>query len=283
MATKEEIQITYDVGNDFFRLWLDERMNYSCAVYEGSEPLEAAQQRKLSILSDFARISSDKYALDIGCGWGANLEYLSTRRGVRRSKGLTLSPSQREEVLSRKLPGVEVDLVDYKDFSPAEKFDAVFCICMFEHIATPEQARSGDHMHVFRDFFRRVHAWTRPGAWFAMQTTLINRLPRESSDIRGLARGTRTVLPGSKCAYHFEFVQAASTHWEIIELHTRRDHYVRTALDWLARFEQRREEICNRWGSGVYEDYHHYLSGTARMFRNNHLTLAQIAMRRIDH
>ena len=73
----------YDVSNEFFRLWLDERMNYTCAVYETpDQSLEAAQLNKLRILSDFAKVTPESSkVLDIGCGWGANLEYLATTRG----------------------------------------------------------------------------------------------------------------------------------------------------------------------------------------------------------
>src|SRR5438105_1554052 len=101
-SSKNEVQVSYDVSNEFFRLWLDERMNYTCAVYESeSQSLEAAQLNKLSILSDFAKVTPDKSVLDIGCGWGACLEYLATARGVKRAVGVTLSSAQAEEVNQR--------------------------------------------------------------------------------------------------------------------------------------------------------------------------------------
>ena len=87
-STKADIAVSYDVSNEFFRLWLDERMNYTCGIFDDSDrrmdldvpgpiSLEEAQLRKLRILSDFAQITRESTVLDIGCGWGANLEYQS--------------------------------------------------------------------------------------------------------------------------------------------------------------------------------------------------------------
>ena len=68
-STQEEIQVSYDVSNEFFRLWLDERMHYTCAVFEKeTDTLEQAQENKSRILYDFAELSKDKTVLDIGCG-----------------------------------------------------------------------------------------------------------------------------------------------------------------------------------------------------------------------
>src|SRR3954471_9961444 len=107
-SSKQEVEVSYDVSNEFFRLWLDERMNYTCAVYESpDQSLEAAQLNKLRILSDFAKVGTDKKVLDIGCGWGAALEYVISARSVKRAVGVTLSSAQAAEVNARKIPGAE--------------------------------------------------------------------------------------------------------------------------------------------------------------------------------
>ena len=106
-SNKHEVQVSYDVSNEFFRLWLAERMNYTCATYESeNQSLEAAQLNKLAVLSNFAKVTSEKRVLDIGCGWGACLEYLATARGVKEAVGVTLSSAQAAEVNARKIPGV---------------------------------------------------------------------------------------------------------------------------------------------------------------------------------
>jgi hypothetical protein len=78
--------------NEFFRLWLDERMHYTSAVYDAEHTtLEQAQRNKSRWLADFAEVGPDSLVLDIGCGWGAHLEYLALERKVKNAHGITLS------------------------------------------------------------------------------------------------------------------------------------------------------------------------------------------------
>src|SRR5262245_20264819 len=107
-SAREEIEISYDISNEFFRLWLDDRMHYTCAVFDAQyTTLEQAQRNKDRILADYAEVTPDTLVLDIGCGWGATLEYLALERKVKRAHGLTLSRAQHEEITARKLPGVQ--------------------------------------------------------------------------------------------------------------------------------------------------------------------------------
>ena len=82
-STRAEIEVGYDISNEFFRLWLDERMHYTSAVYdEKNTTLEQAQINKCRWLADFAEVTPDSLVMDIGCGWGGNLEYLVYERKV---------------------------------------------------------------------------------------------------------------------------------------------------------------------------------------------------------
>src|SRR6476620_2262870 len=116
-STQAEVAVSYDVDNEFFRLWLDERMNYTCALFDdadlgppvadGKHPpgnLEQAQLKKLAWHYDAAHVTPQSSVLDIGCGWGANIEYLATARGVKDVHGITLSPAQHAEIKRRGLP-----------------------------------------------------------------------------------------------------------------------------------------------------------------------------------
>ncbi len=115
-------------------------MNYTSAVFESeTQSLEAAQLNKLRILSEFAKVTPDKKMLDIGCGWGACLEYLVTARGVKRAVGVTLSTAQAEEVNARKLPGVECVGADFMKWETQERFDGLVSICMIDHLCSPEE------------------------------------------------------------------------------------------------------------------------------------------------
>jgi cyclopropane-fatty-acyl-phospholipid synthase len=282
VATQAEVEVSYDVGNDFFQLWLDRRMNYSCAVWANGDDLDRAQTRKLDFLHDLARTDQHSRVLDIGCGWGANLERLVESRSVAAAEGITLSPAQATEIRARRLPRTQVHLVDYRDFAPVQPFDAAVSIEMFEHIATPAQAARGQHMAVFRDYFRRVHDWTRPNAWFALHTITITKLPRRSDHIRDMAVATRTVLPGSRCARLDEIVQACSATWEVMSVATRRQDYVRTCEEWLRRLRANKETIRSRWGDRTYDEYDHYLRSCVWAFDLGYLSIAQLALRRIN-
>lgn len=284
MSTKEEVQESYDVGNDFFELWLDEKMNYTCALFDGTDDLEEAQLKKLARLSKFANIGPEtKSVLDIGCGWGANIEYQATVNKVPSVTGITLSDAQAEYCRNRGLPeGVDVQCVNYLDFEPKEKFDAVMSICMMEHVSTPEQARSGEHIELYRDYFRRAHEWTNPGAWFGLQTIMRNRVPRNAKDLADLRHCTYTIFPGGISIRFEDIAQAVNPYWEIMEVRSMRLHYKRTIEHWRMRFYDHQAVIKERWGNEVFESYDRYLTTCIKAFELNWQSLNQWALRRLD-
>ncbi len=287
MSDKSDITFSYDVSNDFFRLWLDERMNYTSAVYdEGphapTDSLELAQMNKLAILHDYARIRPNMSVLDIGCGWGANLQYLAVDRGVHDVHGITLSDAQHDEIMSRRLPNVTASVCDYRDYEPPTKFDALVSICMLEHTATPEQVRTGKHMAVYQDYFRRAHAWTRPGAHFALQTILRTAIPRNRKDIEDMAHITYTMFPGGFAVRLSEVMGAVGRYWEVIKVTTRRLDYLRTCDQWLARLREHEAVIRERYGDRVFNDYDRYLAACVTAFDKQYVSLAQYSLKRID-
>jgi cyclopropane-fatty-acyl-phospholipid synthase len=282
MSTQADVAVSYDVDNDFFRLWLDPAMNYTCAVFDDTDDLAEAQRAKLEVLAEFAGVDRESRVLDIGCGWGANLEHLVRVRQVRAAHGITLSPAQHEEIIRRRLPRVTADCVDYRDFRPAERFDAVMSICMIEHVVTPEEARAGRQVQHYRDYFRRAWEWTEPGARFALQTILRDRVPRDRADAVDVGWVTRTIFPGAITPRLEDVVRAVSPYWEILEIRTRREDYRRTCEHWLSRLRSHEEEIRARWGDEVFDDYERYLATCVRAFERHYQSLAQLALRRID-
>jgi cyclopropane-fatty-acyl-phospholipid synthase len=282
MSTAQDIAVSYDVSNEFFGLWLDEGMSYSCALFEGTDNLEVAQLNKLRWISDAAQVTAGQRVLDIGCGWGANLRFLTHVRGAREAVGLTLSDAQHAFVASQRQPGVEVVRADYRDYAPERPFDAATSIGMFEHIATPAEARDGRSIEIYRDFFRRVWTWTAPGAHFGLQSVIGARLPRNPDDLREMAWATQAIFPGAISPRLEDIAQAVNPHWEILEVKTRRLHYARTTAEWLRRLESREAIICARWGRLRFEEYQRYLRACVMSFRKGHQSLAQLALRRID-
>lgn len=281
-STIEQIEVSYDVSNEFFRLWLDERMHYTSAVFENeNDSLEKAQENKSRILYEFAEMSPKKSILDIGCGWGANLEYVA-KRGARQAHGVTLSTAQAEEIKARNLPGVDVWVMDYKDFVPKEPYDSLVSIEMVDHMVSPAQAAQGLAVDIYRKYFNKCATLAKPGALFAFQSILRNRVPRTRNDIADLKFTADVIFPGGLNARLEELVMAVNPSWEILELHTRRVDYGKTTGEWLRRMRSHEKTIKDKWGEALFNDYDRYLSTCVRAFANHWSSDVQMKLKRID-
>jgi cyclopropane-fatty-acyl-phospholipid synthase len=262
-------------------LWLDEGMHYTSASYlTGEETLEEAQLNKCRILYDYAEAEPDKMVLDIGCGWGSNVEYLVSR-GVRRAHGITLSSAQVEWIEQRYLPGVKVWLEDYKDFVPPEKYDALQSIEMIDHLCSPAQSREGKAIDIYRDYFRRCAQWVKPGSYFGFQAILRNRVPRSRKDLEDLAFTADVIFPGGLNPRLEELIAAVNPHFEVLEMRTQRTSYGKTTGEWLRRFRANEKTIRDKWGDRVYADYDRYLSTCVRAFDAHWSSDVQMKLRHI--
>ena len=283
MSSRDEIDITYGVNNDFFRLWLDQSMAYTCALFlNGDETLEQAQNNKHQFLSRCAHVAPGQRVLDIGCGWGANLDHLSRNEKVGEAVGITLSKDQYEEILARKIPNSAVEYVDYRHYEPARNsFDGVISIGMFEHVATPQQTRRGEHLAIYRNYFRRAWEWTKPGAWFGLQTVIGGRMPRGKA-LKEIGWVTSTIFPGAISPRLEAIFESVLPYWEIVQLNTRREHYARTTTEWLARLRRNEAQIRENWGDAVFDEYDRYLGACVMAFEEGYQSLAQFSLRRLD-
>ncbi|HEX9576318.1 MAG TPA: class I SAM-dependent methyltransferase [Myxococcales bacterium] len=295
-STKKDIAVSYDVSNEFFRLWLDERMNYTCGIFDdslqraempppghlGERSLEQAQLEKLRILSGFAHVGTHSTLLDIGCGWGANLEYQALVNRVKAAHGITLSEAQCEEIRRRNLPGVTASVCSYLDYKPPLKFDAVMSICMMEHIVSPQEAREGKSIPAYRNYFRLVHEWTKPGTYFGLQTILRNFVPRDRQDVKDVGWVTYEIFPGGITPRLEEIIAAVNPYWEVLEVKTRRLDYMKTTWHWRDRLRRNEAKIRAQWGDKTYDDYDRYLSTCVRGFEKHYQSLAQYSLKRID-
>jgi cyclopropane-fatty-acyl-phospholipid synthase len=280
-STQNQIQVSYDVSNEFFRLWLDERMYYTSAVFErDDETLEQAQLNKSRVLYEYAEMTQDKSVLDIGCGWGSNLEYLYMR-GVKDIQGITLSPLQTEEIHRRKLPGVKVWCIDYKDFAPEQKYDALQSIEMIDHLCSPAQANAGLGIELYREYFTKCRSWVNEGACFGFQAILRNRVPRNRKDLEDLRFTADVIFPGGLNPRLEELVAAVNPSWEIVQLQTLRTSYGKTTGEWLRRLRVHEAKIRATWGDQVFEDYDRYLSTCVKAFENHWSSDVQMKLRAI--
>jgi len=142
----------YDVSNDFFALFLDESMTYSCAFFaEGAQTLEQAQEEKLETVARKLALKEGDRVLDVGCGWGSFPLWAATKHGAS-VVGITLSPPQAEKARQRAEEAgvadrVEIRVMDYRDLA-GERFDAIASIGMVEHVG---EAQIDVYAHTLAD------------------------------------------------------------------------------------------------------------------------------------
>ncbi len=263
-------------------------MNYTCALYEDtvgfSDNFEKAQDNKLKRLSRLAGIGPHtESVLDVGCGWGANLEYQATINRVPSVHGITLSPEQWKKCTSRNLPNTTALCEDYKKYEAPIRFDSVMSICMVEHTVTPENARAGRAVDIYRDYFRRIHSWTKPKTFFGLQAITRCDVPRKRADLEDLRHATYTIFPGAVTPRVEDLIVAANPYYEVVEMHSMRDHYRATCAAWLAGLRKHESVIREKWGSQVYTDYDRYLSTCVKAFIENWQSLHQFSLRRLGN
>ena len=277
-STQQDIDVSYSVSNEFFELWLDKNMHYTSASYaHDGESLEDAQETKVKRLCDWAGAGPDKLILDIGCGWGACLDHLA-RRGAKESHGITLSTAQLEYVDQRKLPGVKAWLQDYATYVPEKKYDGLVSIEMIDHLCSPKQARDGEAVRIYREYFNKLAEWVNPGAHFGFQAILSDRVPRKRSDVEDLAFTANIIFPGGRNPRLEELVQALRPKWEILDLRMQRTDYGRTTGEWLRRMRENEAYIRKTWGDQLFDDYDRYLDTCVRGFADGTQWIGDVQM-----
>jgi cyclopropane-fatty-acyl-phospholipid synthase len=282
-STQEEIDTSYSVSNDFFRLWLDENMHYTSAAWDdASWSLEEAQENKARVLYDFAELDETKTVLDIGCGWGSAIECI-TRFGIKEAHGITLSTEQVKYCRDRGLPEDKAKfwLQDYAEFDPPVKYDGLVSIEMIDHLCSPAQARRGMAVGLYREYFNKLAEWVEPGAAFGFQAILRNRVPRARTDLEDLAFTADIIFPGGLNPRIEELVVAINPHWEIEQLIMRRTDYGKTTAEWYRRLQLNEDHIRSTWGDQVYDDYDRYLATCVKAFDLHWSGDVQMKLRRI--
>jgi cyclopropane-fatty-acyl-phospholipid synthase len=274
-ASPEAIQAHYDVGNRFYRLWLDPGLTYSCALWAGEDDtLAPAQQRKLAYVAEPALSGGARSVLDIGCGWGSLIAHLSAG-GVERSVGLTLSQEQLDHVQSLSLPGVEARLEGWRDHRPQTPYDAIVSVGAFEHFADQGLSES-DRLAVYRDFFKACHGWLRPGAPLVLQTIAYGPAPVPA----GGRELFLEIFPESDLPRPSEIFAASEGLFEVTDYRNDRDHYVRTLKAWHRNLRARTTEAEAEVGRDRVEFYKRYLGAAALMFAGRITVLLRLKMTR---
>lgn len=269
---REAVQYHYDVSNDFYRLFLDPQMIYSCAYFKREgDTLAQAQVNKIDHILDKLQLRRGERLLDVGCGWGALVIRAAKEYGAH-AVGITLSENQyalaQRRVKEEGLEGrVEIRLQDYRDVPETGSFDKIASVGMFEHVG----------LRNLRAYFRKLHELLREGG--AVLNHGITAVDPESRSV-GLGAGEfigRYVFPHGELP-HVSLVLArmAEAGLETVDVESLRRHYARTAEAWAESLERHRDEAIRIAGEKRYRIWSVYLQGSALGFREGWMTIHQV-------
>ena len=276
-ASKEAIQHHYDLSNDFYALWLDETMTYSCAMWEGASSLKDAQLRKLDYHIEAARVRGKEHVLDVGCGWGAMLQRLVDDAGVQSAVGLTLSEAQAAWIRSRRDPRLEVRVEGWAQHVPERKYDGIISVGAFEHFARPDVPKS-EVIESYRRFFSACHGWLQPGGSLSLQTIAYGTAQRK--DLNQFI--VEEIFPQSDLPTLADIDHASHGLFEIERVRNDRLDYARTLKEWYFKLRACKADALAQVGPETVARYERYLSLFAVGFHTGAMTLLRLSLRRID-
>ncbi|MDB5695548.1 MAG: cyclopropane-fatty-acyl-phospholipid synthase [Sphingomonas bacterium] len=267
---QENIEAHYDLGNDFYREWLDASLTYSSAMFAGElggeETLEAGQQRKLAAILARTGASAGDEVLEIGCGWGS-FAAVASAAGVR-VRGLTLSTEQQAFVHARALPGVTVALADYRD--EQGRYDAVASIEMVEAVGQ-------EYWPAYLDTIARV---LKPGGRAALQFISIadDVFPAYADSVDFIQR---YVFPGGMLLSTERFRVLAEERGLVwTDHHAFGPNYAETLRCWRERFDHAVTEgrLPTRLDASFVRLWRYYLMYCEGGFRGGGIDVAQVTL-----
>jgi len=267
---REAIHFHYDVSNEFYALWLDRAMVYSCAYFDAPDvDLDAAQQAKLEHICRKLSLQPGENFLDIGCGWGALVIYAAQHYGVR-AHGVTLSPQQlrlaRERIEQAGLTErVSVELLDYRDLPGESVYDKVASVGMFEHVGLKN----------LPVYFSTVHRLLKPRGLFlnhgithdsegwepSVSTEFINRYVFPDGQLDSIGNIQR-------------FMERSK--FEIADVEALRPHYALTLRHWVARLERNRSRALQYVNEATYRVWRLYMAACALQFESGEIGIYQV-------
>ncbi|WP_455920894.1 C17 cyclopropane fatty acid synthase CfaB [Pseudomonas putida] len=266
------ISYHYDLSNEFYQLWLDSDMAYSCAYFQtGTETLEQAQQAKFEHLCRKLRLQAGDYLLDVGCGWGGLARYAAREYGVKVF-GITLSKEQlklaRKRVKAEGLEHlVELQLLDYRDLPQDGRFDKVVSVGMFEHVG---------HANL-QVYCERLFGAVREGG-----LVMNHGITAKHTDGRPVGRGAgdfieRYVFPHGELP-HMAMMSAhiSEAGFEVVDVESLRLHYAKTLDHWSKRLEANLEKAAAMVPEQALRIWRLYLAGCSYAFAHGWINIHQI-------
>jgi len=269
---REAVQHHYDVSNEFYALWLDPRMVYSCGYFrDENDSLETAQLQKLDHICRKLRLAPGERLLDIGCGWGALVMHAAANYGVVAT-GITLSENQErlanERIRAAGLEGkCRVLLQDYRDVAGEEIYDKIASVGMFEHVGLRNLA---GYFGVVRRLLKEQGLFLNHGI--------------TSSDVNNSAVGlgggefiARYVFPKGELPHlHRAIHDMSEQDLEVHDVESLRPHYAKTLGFWSANFERHLDEAVAVAGERIARTWRLYLAGCAHAFDQGWVSIYQV-------
>jgi cyclopropane-fatty-acyl-phospholipid synthase len=271
-SARRNVAHHYDIGNDFYRLWMEADMQYSCGYFtDPGNSLEQAQLDKKAHLASKLHLQPGQRVLDIGCGWGGLALYLNRIADVD-VLGVTLSTEQLKLARERAEAAgvsdrVKFELMDYRDLDGT--FDRIISVGMFEHVGPP----------FYRSFFRKCSELLAPDGVMLLHT--MGRMGRPGTTDRFIQK---YIWPGGYIPALSEIVSASEPARLIMaDCEALRLHYPPTVLHWYERFKAVREEVIRRYDERFYRLWLFYLAAGLTMFSDGGMTVYQLQyLRRRD-
>lgn len=266
-SQRKEVRSHYDIGNDFYKLWLDETMSYSCGYFmHDDDTLYDAQVNKVDHILQKLYLKEGMSLLDIGCGWG----YLLIRAAKKykiHGLGITLSEEQYREFRERiRREGLEeyldVKLMDYRELKDSElRFDRVVSVGMVEHVGR-------ENYQLFLDCVKHV---LKPGGLFLLH--FISALKEHPGD----AWMKKYIFPGGMVPSLREMLSCmAEDEFHTLDVENLRNHYNRTLLCWKNNYSGQVDKVRKMFDERFVRMWDMYLSSCAATFHNGIIDLHQV-------
>jgi len=263
---RRQIAHHYDLGNDFYKLWLDESMTYSCAYFKKpTDTLEQAQDQKVDHILRKLQLQPDQSLLDIGCGWGKLLIAAAKQYGVR-GHGVTLSEEQYKLANQRVAEAglsdrITIELLGYQDLAARGlTFDRIVSVGMYEHVGY------GNHA----TYFKALGTMLKPDGLSVLHTITNPRGELNDPWI------DKYIFPGGFIPQVAATTKVMEAHgFELQDYENLRYHYALTLDEWLLRFEAHRHEVVAMYDKRFYRMWRLYLANSASGFRYGPMTLSQ--------
>jgi cyclopropane-fatty-acyl-phospholipid synthase len=267
---RDAIHFHYDVSNEFYSLWLDRAMVYSCAYFEDSGvDLDTAQHAKLDHICRKLSLKPGEKFLDIGCGWGALVIHAARNYGVT-AHGVTLSPQQlkvaQERIAAAGLSDrVTVELMDYRDLPGECIYDKVASVGMFEHVGLknlPVYFSTVQRLLKPRGLFLNHGITHDSEGWETNSSTeFINRYVFPDGQLDTISNIQR-VMERSKL--------------EIADVESLRPHYAMTLRRWVERLERNRASALQYVNEATYRVWRLYMAACALQFESGEIGIYQV-------